>query len=310
MRLSVGHVAQSWAVHSVVPVGASGTAPVVIGDGAGAGLGAGAGAAGAIAAGVEAGAGAAFGATLRTGGRFFGFAVLAAVRLGARLAMTFFLVARFFGRAIDFSTRFFVFALLFDFALLFGLADRFVFAFLAMRVAPLLWSLYRTDSSGHAANLRDPLKQARYGTSYGWPGTPRVGAQGALRCLASAFAGGLHRDMKKWSRVRRLRRISASPGSGRVHGYCPVAGLERRSLRTAGPRDHRGGRMIEAVALGRSHHAVEERDPVAAGGAQHEAVPDSVVVGQPPPQVEHDAEAVEQAANGEQGDSGQGHSGE
>jgi hypothetical protein len=106
-------------------------------------LGAGAGAAGVIVAGVAAGAGvgAAFGATLRTGGRFFGFAVLTAARLGARLAATFFLalVARFFGRAIDFSTRFFVFALLFDFALLFGLADRFVFAFLAIRVAPLLW---------------------------------------------------------------------------------------------------------------------------------------------------------------------------
>jgi len=142
MCLSVGHVAQSRAVHSVVPVGASVTAPATVGDGAGAGLGAGAGAgaAGAIAAGVGAGAGAAFGATLRAGGRFFGFAVLAAVRLGARLATTFFfaLVARFFGRADDFSTRFFVFALLFDFALLLGLADRFVFAFLTMRVAPLL----------------------------------------------------------------------------------------------------------------------------------------------------------------------------
>jgi hypothetical protein len=140
MRLSVGQVAQRRAVHSVL-VGASGTAPAVIGDGAGAEVGAGAGAAGAIAAGVGAGAGAACGATLRTGGRFFGFAVLTAARLGARLAATFFLalVARFFGRAIDFSTRFFVFALLFDFALLFGLADRFVFAFLAMRVAPLLW---------------------------------------------------------------------------------------------------------------------------------------------------------------------------
>jgi hypothetical protein len=69
----------------------------------------------------------------------FGFAP-AAVRLGARLATTLFfaLVARFFDRAAVFSTRFFVFALLFDFALLLGLADRFVFAFLAMRVAPLL----------------------------------------------------------------------------------------------------------------------------------------------------------------------------
>ena len=64
----------------------------------------------------------------------------AAVRLGARLATTFFLplVARFFGRAADFNTRFFVFALLFDLALLLAFADRFVFAFLAMRVAPLL----------------------------------------------------------------------------------------------------------------------------------------------------------------------------
>ncbi len=135
MRLSVGHVAQSWAVHSVVPVGLSVTAPGAVGDGAGAasGAGAGAGAAGAIAAGVGAGAGAAVGAVLRAGGRFFGFAVLAAAFLGARLATTFFLalVARF-------SASFFVFALLFDFALLLGLADRFVFAFLAMRVAPLL----------------------------------------------------------------------------------------------------------------------------------------------------------------------------
>jgi hypothetical protein len=48
------------------------------------------------------------------------------------------LVARFFGRAADFNTRFFVFALLVDLALLLAFADRFVFAFLAMRVAPLL----------------------------------------------------------------------------------------------------------------------------------------------------------------------------
>jgi hypothetical protein len=77
---------------------------------------------------------------LRAAGRFFGFAVFVAARLGARLATTFFfaLVARFFDRAAVFSTRFFVFALLFDFALLLGFADRFVFAFLAMRVAPLL----------------------------------------------------------------------------------------------------------------------------------------------------------------------------
>jgi hypothetical protein len=76
---------------------------------------------------------------LRAAGRFFGF--LAAARLGARLATTFFfaLVARFFGRrAADFNTRFLVFALLFDLALLLAFADRFVFAFLAMRVAPLL----------------------------------------------------------------------------------------------------------------------------------------------------------------------------
>jgi hypothetical protein len=106
------------------------------------GAGAGAGTLVAIGAGTGAGcgAGAAFGATLRAAGRFFGFALFAVVRLGARLATTLFfaLVARFFDRAAVFSTRFFVFALLFDFALLLGLADRFAFAFLAMHVAPLL----------------------------------------------------------------------------------------------------------------------------------------------------------------------------
>jgi hypothetical protein len=144
--LSIRLVDQNRAVHSVEPVGASIKAPVAVAAGAGAGLaaGAGAGAVVVIGAGVGAGAGcgagAAFGATLRAPGRFFGFAVFAAARLGARLATTFFfaLVARFFERTADFSTRFFVFALLFDFALLLGPADRFVFAFLAMRVAPLL----------------------------------------------------------------------------------------------------------------------------------------------------------------------------
>jgi hypothetical protein len=137
--LSIRHVDQSRAVHSAVPVGASVAAPAVVGEGAGAGLGAGAGSGATVAivagvgAGAGCGAGAAFGATLRAGGRFFGFAVFVAARLGARLATTFLfaLVARF----NDFSTRFFVFALLFDLALLLGLAD-FVFAFLAMRVAP------------------------------------------------------------------------------------------------------------------------------------------------------------------------------
>ena len=123
-----------------MPVGASVTAPAVVEAGAGAGLGAGAGAGAIVAIGAGAGAGcgtgAAFGATLRAAGRFFGFALFAVARLGARLATTLFfaLVARF----DDFSTRFFVFALLFDLALLLGLADRFDFAFLAMRVAPLL----------------------------------------------------------------------------------------------------------------------------------------------------------------------------
>jgi hypothetical protein len=74
---------------------------------------------------------------LRAVGRFFAFA---AVRLGDRLATIFLfaLVARFLERAADFRTRFFVFALLFALALLLAFADRFVFAFLAMRVAPLL----------------------------------------------------------------------------------------------------------------------------------------------------------------------------
>jgi hypothetical protein len=119
-------------VHSVGPANGSGKEPAVVGAGAGAGLGA-----GAAGAGAGCGAGAAFGATLRAAGRFFGFAT---VRLGARLATTFFfaLVTRFFGRAADFSTRFLAFALLFDLALPLAFADRFVFAFLAMRVAPLL----------------------------------------------------------------------------------------------------------------------------------------------------------------------------
>ena len=127
--LSIRQVDQGRTVHSDVPVGTSGTEPAVVGAGAGAGTGA------TVAVTAGAGAGAAFGATLRAAGRFFGFA---AVRLGARLATAFFfvLVARFFGRAADFSTRFFVFALLFDLALLLAFADR--FAFLAMRVAPLL----------------------------------------------------------------------------------------------------------------------------------------------------------------------------
>ena len=125
-------------------VGPSITALVAVAEGAGAGLGAGADAGTLVVigagAGAGCGAGAALGATLRAAGRFFGFTLFAAVRLGARLATTLFfaLVARFFDRAAVFSTRFFVFALLFDFALLLGLADRFVFAFLAMRVAPLL----------------------------------------------------------------------------------------------------------------------------------------------------------------------------
>jgi hypothetical protein len=77
---------------------------------------------------------------LRATGRLFGFAAFVAARFGARLLATFLFVlaARFLGRVNDFSARFFVFALLFDFALLLGPADRFVFAFLAMRVAPLL----------------------------------------------------------------------------------------------------------------------------------------------------------------------------
>lgn len=126
-------------------VGPSITALVAVAEGAGAGLGAGPGAGTLVVvigagAGAGCGAGAALGATLRAAGRFFGFAVFLVARLGARLATTLFfaLVARFFDRDAVFSTRFFVFALLFDFALLLGLADRFVFAFLAMRVAPLL----------------------------------------------------------------------------------------------------------------------------------------------------------------------------
>src|SRR5882672_6451767 len=102
--LSVPHVDQNRAVHSVVPVGPSITAP----EGAGAGLAAGAGADAVVVIGAGVGAGcgtgAAFGATLRAAGRFFGFA---AARLGARLATTLFfaLVARFFDRAAVFSTR-------------------------------------------------------------------------------------------------------------------------------------------------------------------------------------------------------------
>jgi hypothetical protein len=167
--------------------------------GAGLGVGAGSGATGATVAGAGCGVGAAFGATLRAGGRFLGFAVLAAVRLGARLATAFFfaLVARFFERVDDFSTRFFVFALLFDFALLLGLADRFVFAFLAMRVAPLLRSLNRTDSSGHAAKLRDPLQQARRDT---FP-TAALPVRAAAK---SASGGRRYCAMKKYKPARHL----------------------------------------------------------------------------------------------------------
>jgi len=117
-----------------VPPGVSVDGPPIVGEGAGAGSGAGVGAAaGAAGAGAGCGAGAAFGATLRAGGRFFGFAVFRAVLLGAFLATTFLLVARF---ADFFRTRFFAFALPFDLALLLGLAD-FLFAFLAMGWLPV-----------------------------------------------------------------------------------------------------------------------------------------------------------------------------
>jgi hypothetical protein len=116
MRLSNRQGRQSLAAHWVVSVG-------VTGKGAGSGL---VGAAGSGSAGAGVGAG--FRATLRAAGRFRAFA--AAFRFGARLATTFLfaLVARF-------STRFF--ALVFDFALLLGLADLFVFAFLAMSGSPV-----------------------------------------------------------------------------------------------------------------------------------------------------------------------------
>jgi hypothetical protein len=117
-----------------VPVGVAVAGLPVVGAGAGAGGGAGSGAAGAIvgvAAGAGCGAGAAFGVTLRAAGRFFGFAAFLATRLGARRATTF-----FFALLARFTTRFFAFTLLFDLARLLGLADRFVFAFLAMWVAP------------------------------------------------------------------------------------------------------------------------------------------------------------------------------
>jgi hypothetical protein len=131
--LTIGPV--GWVGHySVVPVGVAVEGLPVVGAGAGAGGGAGSGAAGAIvgvAAGVGCGAGATFGATLRVAGGFFGFAVFRATRLGARRATTF-----FFALLARFTTRFFAFTLLFDLARLLGLADRFVFAFLAMWVAP------------------------------------------------------------------------------------------------------------------------------------------------------------------------------
>ena len=147
-----------------MPVGVS-VGGAIEGDGAGAGSGAAAGAgAGAAGVGAGCGAGAAFGATLRAGDRFLGFVTFLAVRLDAFLATTFFLVARF---ADFFSTRFF--ALLFALALLLGLAA-FLFAFLAMWMAPLLRWSNRTDSSGRAQNLRDSFKRRTPGrTSYGRP---------------------------------------------------------------------------------------------------------------------------------------------
>jgi hypothetical protein len=109
---------------------------------------------------------------LRAAGRFFGFVAFLAVRLDAFLATTFFLVARF---ADFFRTRFFVFA--FDLALLLGLAD-FLFAFLAMWMAPLLRWSNRHDSSWHVANLRDPSSRPKTGQpSYRWPGARRVRVQ-------------------------------------------------------------------------------------------------------------------------------------
>src|SRR5882724_2810352 len=154
MPLSNRQAGRCRVVHWAVPVGGSVTVPAVVAEGVGAGAGAGL-AAGAgpgttveTATGVGAGAGfraaaavvatlgfavvLRFVAALRAGGRAFGFAVLAALRL----ATTFFLalVATFVERAFDFSARFFV--LLFDFALLLGLADRLVFAVLAIRLAP------------------------------------------------------------------------------------------------------------------------------------------------------------------------------
>jgi hypothetical protein len=124
-----------------VPVGPSITAlvavarvPALLGAGAGAGT------LVVIGAGAEPAAGPVLPSARPCAPRaFFGFALFAAVRLGARLATTFLRLGRALLRSgAVFSTRFFVFALLFDFALLLGLADRFVFAFLAMRVAPLL----------------------------------------------------------------------------------------------------------------------------------------------------------------------------
>jgi len=144
-----------------VPLGVSVDGLPIVGDGAGAGAGSGAGA-GAGAAGAGCGADAALGAALRAGVRFFGFAAFRAVRLGAFLATTFLLVVLLVARFDDFRTRFFAFALLFALALLLGLAA-FLFAFLAMWVAPLLrWSNH-ADSSGHVAKLRDSSRKHRTG---------------------------------------------------------------------------------------------------------------------------------------------------
>jgi len=132
--LSVRHAGQSADAYEVEPAGASVIAPAAAVEDAGAGLGA-----GSATVGGAAGVGCGAGAIVVAGVGFAAFRRFAATGffLGfAARPTTFFLalVAPFFARAWDFKTRLFV--LLLDFAL--GLADRLVFAFLAIRWAPLL----------------------------------------------------------------------------------------------------------------------------------------------------------------------------
>jgi len=250
MLLSNRQAGRCRIVHSAVPVGGSVTALAVVAEGAGAGAGAGL-AAGAssgatveIVAGVGAGvgvrAGAAvaatlgfavvlrFAAALRAGGRFSGFVVRAAVRLA-----TFFLalVAPFFDRAADFSTRFFV--LLFDFALLLGLADRLVLAVLAIRMAPCCVGSTAPTVAGAPRTCETHCSSCETGRgSYVGPTFRAIMHPARSQDPTSAAVGNLHPGARKCRQARSLRWSRAALGnlaaarkssSRRYRGARPIA---------------------------------------------------------------------------------------